>query len=55
MPEGMADRSPLVYARVAGLGYLIIIATGIFAEFFVRANLIVRGDATATASNLVAS
>jgi hypothetical protein len=40
---------------VAGLGYLIIIVTGIFAEFFVRSSLIVPGDATATAGNILAS
>jgi len=42
-------------ARVAGLGYLIIIIAGIFAEFFVRANLIVPGDAATTANNIMAS
>jgi len=40
------------YARVAGLAYLIIIAAGIFAEFFVRGSLIVPGDAAATAGNI---
>lgn len=44
-----------VYARVTGLGYLIIIATGLFAEFFVRSTLMVPGDATATAGNIMAS
>jgi len=43
MAARAADPSPLVYARVAGLGYLIIIVTGIFAEFFVRSSLIVPG------------
>jgi len=42
-------------ARVAGVLYLIIIIAGIFAEFFVRQSLIVPGDATATASNIMAS
>ena len=42
-------------ARVAGLLYLIIIISGIFAEFFVRSSLIVPGDATATANNIMAS
>ena len=42
-------------ARFAGLLYLIIIAAGIFAEFFVRQSLIVAGDAAATAANIVAS
>ncbi len=49
------DDSPDFYARAAGLGYLIIIVTGIFAEFVVRSSLIVPGDATATAGNLMAS
>lgn len=55
MPDRTVDASPRVYARVAGLGYLIIIASGIFAEFFVRSGLIVPGDAAATAANILAS
>src|SRR5471032_1608181 len=55
----MADRSvetsPQVYARIGGLLYLFIIAAGIFAEIFVRDKLIVSGNASATAANLVAS
>ncbi len=42
-------------ARVAGFLYLTIIIAGIFAEFFVRQSLIVPGDATATANNIMAS
>ena len=42
-------------ARIAGVLYLIIIAAGIFAEFFVRSSLIVAGDAAATASQIMAS
>lgn len=42
-------------ARIAGILYLIIIAAGIFAEFFVRSSLIVPGDASATASQIMAS
>ena len=34
-------------ARIAGILYLIIIAAGIFAEFFVRSSLMVPGDAAA--------
>lgn len=41
------------HARLAGLGYLLIIVTGIFAEFFVRGGLVVPGDATATATNIL--
>jgi hypothetical protein len=42
-------------ARIAGILYLIIIAAGIFAEFFVRQSLIVAGDAATTASNIMAA
>lgn len=42
-------------ARLAGLLYLLIIATGLFSEFFVRSALIVSGDAAATAANILAS
>jgi uncharacterized protein DUF4386 len=45
--------SPQVYARVAGLLYLIVIVAGIFAEIFVRGRLVVAGDAAATAHNIV--
>jgi len=55
MTDLAADASPRLYARVAGVGYLVIIVTGIFAEFFVRSSLIVPGDAAATAGNIAAS
>jgi len=42
-------------ARIAGFAYLIIILAGIFAEFFVRGNLIVAGDAAATVTNILAN
>ena len=42
-------------ARVAGLLYLTLIISGIFAEFFVRSTLIVPGDSSATANNIMAS
>jgi hypothetical protein len=42
-------------AGFAGILYLIIIASGLFSEMLVRSNLIVPGDATATASNIIAS
>ena len=47
--------SPLIYARVAGFLYLIIIVFGIFSEVFIRSSLIVAGDATATAANILDS
>ena len=55
MPQ-RSDATPIqAYARLAGLGYLVIIVTGIFAEFFVRSSLIVPGEAAATAANILAS
>jgi hypothetical protein len=39
-------------ARIAGALYLVIIALGIFAEVAVRSQIIVSGDAAATAANL---
>jgi hypothetical protein len=42
-------------ARIAGLGYLFIIVLGVFAHFFVFQNLIITGDATATANNIIAA
>jgi hypothetical protein len=42
-------------ARIAGLLYLVIIISGIFAQFFVRMGLVVPGDAATTASNIIAS
>lgn len=40
-------------ARLSGLAYLVIIASGVFAEFFVRQALIVPGDPGATAANIL--
>lgn len=45
----------MVHARAAGLLYLVIIVLGIFSEVFVRSSLIVAGDGTATATNILAS
>ena len=42
-------------ARVAGLLYLIVIATGLFAEIFVRQAFKVSGDALTTANNIQSS
>lgn len=47
--------SPRLTARLAGLFYLITSLTGGFAEVFVRGNVIVSGDAAATARNILAS
>ena len=55
MTDHTAETSPLIYAKIAGFLYLVIIVCGIFGEVFVRSSLIVEGDATATANNILAS
>jgi len=47
--------SPVAYARIAGVLYLLIIFFGIFSEVFIRSQLIEEGDAIATATNVLAS
>ena len=49
------EKSPLFYARTAGILYLIIIICAGFSEGYVRSSLIVPGDAAATAGNIMAS
>lgn len=39
-------------ARMAGILYVLVIIGGVFAEFFIRSNLIVAGDTAATIDNL---
>src|SRR5258708_223565 len=57
--RGMTNRtagpSAQLYARIAGVLYLINIACGMFGEIFVRGHLVVAGDALATAHNIMAS
>lgn len=55
MTNRTVNTSPQVYARIAGLLYLINIACGIFGELFVRGHLVVAGDALATAHRIMAS
>ena len=50
----IVEPSPQVYARIAGVLYLVIIAAGIFGELFVRGKLVVPGNAAATANNIIA-
>ncbi|MEO6390991.1 MAG: DUF4386 domain-containing protein [Pyrinomonadaceae bacterium] len=55
MNTNTQEISPQRYARIAGAFYLIIIVAGFLAEVFIRGKLIVSGDATATANNILAS
>lgn len=43
------------YARIAGVLYLVVIVCAGFSEGYVRSSLIVAGDASATAHNIMAS
>jgi hypothetical protein len=51
--ERIAQWSPRLKARLAGLCYVLMLPTGGLA-MFVRGRLVVRGDAAATAANIVA-
>jgi uncharacterized protein DUF4386 len=55
MEDHELQTSPQVYARIGGVLYLIIIVIGFCSEFFVREKLVVSGDVTATANNIMAS
>ena len=48
------ETSPRLLARIAGAFYLLTIVMGVFAEVFVRGTLVVRDDAAATATNILA-
>jgi hypothetical protein len=55
MRTTMTGTSPNVLARIAGVLYLIITVAAVFAHFYVPGQLIVAGDAAATAANIAAS
>jgi hypothetical protein len=55
MTSRTVNTSPQLYARTAGVLYLINISCGVFGEIFVRGHLIVAGDAVATAHRIMAS
>ncbi len=55
MTNRTVKTSPQVYARTAGVLYLINIACGLFGEIFVRGHLVVAGDALTTAHRIMSS
>lgn len=54
-PSPSDDVAPRTAAVIAGAGYVILFALGIFANFFVREGLIVADDAQATAVSITES
>jgi hypothetical protein len=54
MPKRIAETSPSLKARIGGGLYLIITVAAPFGELFVRGRLVVKGDAGATATNILA-
>lgn len=49
------NTSPLLYARVVGLLYIVLLVAGPFSLLYVDGSLIVDGDATETANNIASS
>jgi uncharacterized protein DUF4386 len=54
MTIGMPDDTQRTAARVVGAAYLIALVPAVFAEFYVRGQLVVAGNASQTALNIVA-
>ena len=50
MMERIAEASPRLKARIAGIFFLLTILAGLFAQMFVSGRLVVGSDATATAT-----
>ena len=55
MSTRSAETSPLVYARLAGLLVLVLVVISPFSLIYIPSTLVVPGDATATANNVMAS
>ncbi|MDH5637065.1 MAG: DUF4386 domain-containing protein [Nitrospinota bacterium] len=55
MTTSASVTSPLIYTRVAGIIFLILLVCGPFSMMYVPTTLIVPEDATATAKNIIAS
>ncbi|HEX2990896.1 MAG TPA: DUF4386 domain-containing protein, partial [Anaerolineales bacterium] len=53
MTSQTATGSPRAYARAAGLLYLMVIVAGITAQIGIAGNIIVEGDAAATADRML--
>ncbi|WP_310559006.1 DUF4386 domain-containing protein [Flavobacterium sp.] len=53
--NSISEFSPMKYARIGGVLYLIIIIAGLFGQLMVREALVVSGDPTATANKIMNS
>jgi hypothetical protein len=49
----IGDTSLLIYARVAGLAYVVVIMLGIFSVSYIDSNIIVPGNDAATVDNIM--
>jgi hypothetical protein len=55
MTNRAAETSPLIYARVAGFMYMLIIIIGVLTGLFIDSTHIVSGNDAATATNIIAN
>jgi Domain of unknown function (DUF4386) len=53
MTTHASEPSPLVYARIAGVFYLLESLTAVFGQMFVLGELVVSGNSAATAANIL--
>jgi hypothetical protein len=53
MTDGTVDTSPQLYARMAGVSYLLGALTSVLGQMVVLGMLVVSGSATATAANIL--
>jgi hypothetical protein len=54
MTDPMAEASPRLKARMAGLFYVLTAGTSVFGQMFVLGKLVVEGDASSTAAHILA-
>jgi len=55
MTNRAAEVSPLIYTRVAGILYILIILIGVFNGIFIDSKIIIIGNDAATANNIIAN